>query len=250
MAAPKTAQDILVTELKEIHSAERQFSRAVPKLKRKIGSERLTQMLDARRKQGDSVIEELDAIFDAMSVTKSRLKNVAAEGLIDDMDEHMDEIDDERLLDPVLLASVQKLQHYCIASWGTTASLGRLLDQPRVVSLMERLLDEGRRMDEELTTLAEDELNPAMLDKSDVEESEEIADKGKDKPKSKDKAESKDKPQPKAKLNDKPEAKANSKPEAKAKGKPEVKVKSKPEAKVKPEAKMQAKDKSKAKSKK
>jgi ferritin-like metal-binding protein YciE len=183
MAAPKTAQDILVTELKEIHSAERQLSRAVPKLSRKISNETLKQMLDQRREQGAGVIEELDAIFEEMEVTKARPKNVAAEGLIEDMNEHLEEIDDPKLLDPVLVGAIQKLQHYCIAAWGTTASLGRLLDQQRAVKLMERLLEEGKRMDQELTELAESEINPLMLEEDDEEDSEEIEASGKGKSK-------------------------------------------------------------------
>jgi len=184
MPAPKTAQDILVTELKEIHSAERQLSRAVPKLSRKIGNETFKQKLNERREHGASVIEELDSIFDEMGVTKSRPKNVAAEGLIEDMNEHLEEIDDERLLDPVLVGAIQKLQHYCIAAWGTTASLGRLLEQQPVVQLMERLLEEGKRMDEELTQLAESEINPRMLEE-DENESEELEGEGKSKGKRK-----------------------------------------------------------------
>jgi len=174
MPKPKTAQDILVTELKEIHSAERQLSRAVPKLSRKISNESFKQMLEERRTQGEGVIEELDRIFDQMGVTKSRPKNVAAEGLIEDMNEHLEEIDDAKLLDPVLVGAIQKLQHYCIAAWGTTASLGRLLGEQEVVQLMERLLEEGKRMDEELTQLAESEINPEMLGEAEEGESEEL----------------------------------------------------------------------------
>lgn len=174
MPAPKTAQDILVTELKEIHSAERQLSRAVPKLSRKISNDSFKRMLDQRREQGAGIIGELDAIFDEMGVTKARPKNVAAEGLIEDMNEHLQEIDDPKLLDPVLVGAIQKLQHYCIAAWGTSASLGRLLGQERVVQLMERLLEEGKRMDQELTELAESEINRQMLEEVEEEDSEEL----------------------------------------------------------------------------
>jgi ferritin-like metal-binding protein YciE len=163
MPAPKTAQDILVTELKEIHSAERQLSRAVPKLSRAISSQALKDALQARREQGAGIIEELDGFFEEMGVTKARPKNVAAEGLIEDMNEHLEEIDNPAFLDAVLLGAVQKLEHYCIAAWGTSASLGRLLDQPTVVTLMERLVAEGKRDDEALTQLAESEINPAMI---------------------------------------------------------------------------------------
>jgi ferritin-like metal-binding protein YciE len=163
VTALRSAQDILVTELKEIYSAERQLSRAIPKLTKRVTSDRLREKLEQRREQGVALLEELDAAFEDMEVSKSRLKNVAAEGLLEDVNGHLDEIEDEKLLDPVLLASVQKIEHYCIAAWGTAASMARLLDEADVTKTMERVLGEGKRFDEELTSLAESEVNPAML---------------------------------------------------------------------------------------
>ncbi len=163
MAVPKSARDILVTELKEIHSAERQMSRATPKLLKRIRTEPMKQKLQERLDQGATIIETLDDIFEKMEVTKARPKNVAAEGLIEDLNQLMEQIEDPKLLEPLLLAGVQKIEHYCIAAWGTAASLGRLLEERQVVQLMERVLEEGKRYDQELTELAEGELNPAML---------------------------------------------------------------------------------------
>lgn len=163
MPAPKSARDILLTELKEIHSAERQMSRAIPKLMRQIQSEELKRMLEQRREQGATIIEELDGIFDEIGASKSRPKNVAIEGLIEDINEHLENIKEPALLDAVMLASMQKVEHYCIAAWGTAASLGRLIGETRTVQLMERLLEEGKQDDREMTELAENEVNRTML---------------------------------------------------------------------------------------
>src|SRR3954470_12707711 len=163
MPIPRSPEDLLTTELKEIYSAERQLTRALPKLQKQIASERLREMLNKRRDQGTALIEQLDEIFEEMEVSKGRVKNVAAEGLIEDMNQHVEEIDDEKLLDPVLLASLQKVEHYCIAAWGTAAAMGRLMNQQSIVKTMERVLDEGKRFDDEMTKLAEQEVNPAML---------------------------------------------------------------------------------------
>jgi len=181
MPAPRGPEDILTTELKEIYSAERQLTRAIPKLTRRVSHPKLKEMLERRREQGEQLIEELDATFEEMEVTKSRPKNVAAEGLLEDINEHLEEIKDEKLLDPVLLASIQKVEHYCIAAWGTAKSMGRLLGEDRVIQTMERVLDEGKRFDEELTQIAESEVNPAMLASEEGEEQEDSGGKSRGK---------------------------------------------------------------------
>src|SRR5215218_8248247 len=162
MPAPRSPEDLLTTELKEIYSAERQLTRVLPKLQKRVASERLREMLNKRRDQGTALIEQLDQIFEEMEVSKGRHKNVAAEGLLEDMNQHIEEIE-EKLLDPVLLASLQKVEHYCIAAWGTAASMGRLMGQQTVVKSMEKVLEEGKQFDNELTELAEQEVNSAML---------------------------------------------------------------------------------------
>src|SRR5215210_91110 len=172
MPAPRSPEDLLTTELKEIYSAERQLTRALPKLQKQIVSERLREMLSKRRDQGTALIEQLDQIFEEMGVSKGRLKNVAAEGLLEDMNQHVEEIKEEKLLDPVLLASLQKVEHYCIAAWGTAASMGRLMGQQAVVETMEKVLEEGKQFDNDLTELAEQEVNPAMLDGGEDQEQE------------------------------------------------------------------------------
>jgi ferritin-like metal-binding protein YciE len=70
------------------------------------------------------------------------VKNPVAEGLLEDANQHLEQVDDDRLVDPVLLADTQKLEHYCIAAWGTARSLGRLLEQDKVVKAMEQVLEE------------------------------------------------------------------------------------------------------------
>lgn len=173
MTALRSPDDILATELKEIYSAERQLSRVIPKLTKKVASDHLREMLEQRREQGAELIEQLDEAFESMQVSKARPKNVAAEGLLEDANQRLEEVEDEKLIDPVLIASLQKIEHYCIAAWGTAASMGRLLGQEQVVKTMERVLDEGKQFDVEMTRLAESEVNPRMLKEGDSDDAEE-----------------------------------------------------------------------------
>lgn len=172
MAGLSSPEDILVTELKEIHSAEKQLSRVIPRLSKKVTSDSLKEMLEQRVQQGESLIEDIEDALEEMEAPKAKVKNIAAEGLIEDTTNHLDDIEDERLVDPVLLASVQKIEHYCIASWGTAAALGRLLGNDKVVEAMEHVLEEGKQFDEEMTKLAEEEINPAIMTGEDEEENE------------------------------------------------------------------------------
>jgi ferritin-like metal-binding protein YciE len=170
--ALKSPQDLLTQEIKEIHSAEKQLSRAIPKFARAATSEKLREMLQRRKEQGAILIEALDEALEEMEVSKARVKNATMEGLIEDASQHIDEIDDEKMLDVALIGSVQKVEHYCIAAWGTARSMGQLFGQQKVVEAMEKALEEGKLYDDEMTKLAESEVNPAMLEEGEEEQEE------------------------------------------------------------------------------
>ena len=76
MPALRSPQDMLVTELKEIHSAERQLTRALPRLTKQVSSERLRDMLEQRREQGAVLIERIEDALEDMQTTKARQKRV------------------------------------------------------------------------------------------------------------------------------------------------------------------------------
>jgi ferritin-like metal-binding protein YciE len=163
-------RELLVMELQQIHSAETQLSRTLPRLSRAVDTDKLRERLDERLNQGERILKEVDAALEELDASPGRRKNVAAEGLINDAREHIQEIEAGPALDAVLIAAIQKTEHYCIAAWGTARSLAQAVGQKDAVKAMERALKEGKQLDEQLTQLAEQEVTPALLAQSQQEE--------------------------------------------------------------------------------
>ena len=164
--------ELLVLELQEIHNAESQLSRMLPKLMKAVESEELRSCLEERLSQGERLTQDIESALDEMDESPGRKKNVAAEGLINDAREHMQELESGPARDAVLIGGIQKTEHYCVAAWGTARSLGDAAGQKSVVKSMERALKEGKQMDEALTRLAEEEINPQVFAEESEEEDE------------------------------------------------------------------------------
>jgi ferritin-like metal-binding protein YciE len=164
------ANELLVVELQEIHSAESQLSRVLPRLSKSVDSDKLRKILDDRQEEGSRILAELDAAFDEMDQSPGRRKNVAAEGLINDVRERVQEIEQGPALDAVIIGAVQKTEHYCIAAWGTAKSLAQAVGNKTATRAMDRALKEGKGVDEKLTQLAEKDITPALLTDADDEE--------------------------------------------------------------------------------
>jgi ferritin-like metal-binding protein YciE len=165
--------ELAVLELQEIYSAETQLTRVLPRLAKAVESAKLRQLVEERQEEGERILKELDAALDEMEESPGRKKNVAAEGLINDAREHVQEIEAGPALDAVLIGALQKTEHYCIAAWGTARSLAQAVGQKTAVRAMERALKEGGGFDDKLTQLAEKEVTPALLSEAPDEEQDE-----------------------------------------------------------------------------
>lgn len=166
------ASDLLVLELQQIHSAETQLARQLPRLSKAVESDTLREMLDERLEEGERIVQEIESALEEMEESPGRRRNVAAEGLINDAREHVQELERGPALDSVLIAAIQKTEHYCIAAWGTARALARALEEDEAEKAMDRALKEGGQYDERLTQLAEKEVTPELLS-SGADESEE-----------------------------------------------------------------------------
>lgn len=154
---------LLMLELQQIHSAENQLARVLPRFAKVVESDTLRRMLQERLKQGERLIEQVDSALDEFDGGSRAGKNVAAAGLITDAREHMQRMQPGPALDAVLTAGIQKTEHYCIAAWGTAKALAQAVGQKDTARVMDRALKEGKKMDQQFTRIAERELTPALL---------------------------------------------------------------------------------------
>jgi ferritin-like metal-binding protein YciE len=174
------ANELLVMELQQIHSAERQLGRVVPRFIKAAASDTLRNQLEKRMQEGERIIQDVEKALDELEESPGRRRNAAAEGLIDDLREHVQEIEEGPALDAVLIAGIQKTEHYCIAAWGTVKALAQACDLKTAAQAMERALKEGKSFDEELTQLAAKEITPALGEADSAEDEEETDEKGSD----------------------------------------------------------------------
>lgn len=164
--------DLLAKELRDIHSAEQMLSRGLPRLSRQVSDDRVRQKLEQRVEEGKEILEAVDQELEELEISVGRSKNVVMEGFLDDANQLIQDIEVEEVLDAAVVAEIQKIQHYCIAAWGTTAAYAREMEEEQLVDAMERALEDGKRFDEELNRLAEEEINPRVFEMEEGEEEE------------------------------------------------------------------------------
>jgi ferritin-like metal-binding protein YciE len=179
----QSPQELLVHELHGIEDAETEASRALEGQLEEVENSQLQRLLQRRMQQGERLLKEVQKNLEKLNGQEGGRENAAARGLIREAQQLLQEIEAPDMKEAVLIASVQKLEHYCIAVWGTVKAIAREMGEEQLAKAMERALEEGYKLDEELTRLAESRINPEALEagaEEDEEEDEEFEEEDED----------------------------------------------------------------------
>lgn len=157
--AVKSFEDLFVHELSDIYSAEKQLTRALPKLARASSEPQLAKAFESHLEETNGQVERIDKIVEMLDIRLKRIKCAAMEGLVEEGKEVIDSVEQGPLRDAGLIAAAQKVEHYEIASYGTLAALAKELGYDDAVPLILDTLKEEKSTDEKLTKLAEQRMN-------------------------------------------------------------------------------------------
>ena len=153
--AVKSIEDLFVHELSDIYSAEKQLTRALPKLARASADPKLAEAFESHLEETNGQVERIDKIVDTLELRLKRIKCAAMEGLVEEGKEIIESVEKGPLRDAALIAGAQKVGHYEIASYGTLAALAKELGYDDALPLILDTLKEEKGADDKLTKLAE-----------------------------------------------------------------------------------------------
>lgn len=164
--AIKTIEDLFIHELSDIYSAEKQLTKALPRLARAAEAPELKQAFETHLEETQGKVERIDQIVDALGIRLKRVKCAAMEGLVEESKEVIDGIEAGPLRDAALIGGAQKVEHYEIASYGTISAIAKQLGYKDAIPLLQATLKEEKATDEKLTLLAEQAGNQRAAEQS------------------------------------------------------------------------------------
>jgi ferritin-like metal-binding protein YciE len=160
MASLESLEGLLQDELKDIYDAEKQITKALPKMAKKASSEELRQAFEEHLRQTEQQIERLEEVFEQLELPARGKKCEGMRGLLEEGQAMMSEAGDDATRDALMIASAQKVEHYEIAAYGTLRTWANLLGKSEVAGLLEETLEEEKETDQRLTGIAESLVNP------------------------------------------------------------------------------------------
>jgi ferritin-like metal-binding protein YciE len=155
----ETLPDLLVHQLKDLHSAEKMILKALPRMREKASHEELKSLLQSHEAETRSQLERLETAFEMLDASPGGQTCEAMAALIVEGELLMRHAKDPDVMDAAIIAAAQKVEHYEMASYGCARTYAQMQRYAEVVQLLQATLDEEKDADARLTRIAEGIVN-------------------------------------------------------------------------------------------
>src|SRR5688572_4087259 len=159
MASNGTLHSAFVDELRDTYDAEKQLTKALPKMAKAASSPELRAAFEKHLNETRTHVERLEAVFASID-EKARGKHCdGMAGIIEEGKAKMKEDLDDATMDACLIAAGQRAEHYEMAAYGTLAAWAKAMDHSEAANLLVMTLEEEKNADEKLSAIAEGSVN-------------------------------------------------------------------------------------------
>jgi ferritin-like metal-binding protein YciE len=173
MAEAGTLHDAFLDELRDAYDAEKQLTKALPKLSKAAASPDLRAAFETHLEETRGHVDRLEQVFESLE-EKARGKHCdGIAGIIEEGKSIMDEEFDDATMDACLIAAGQRAEHYEMAAYGTLVAWAQSMGHTEAADLLQEILDEEKAADKKLSTLAEGGINQEAADAAHPEDEEE-----------------------------------------------------------------------------
>ena len=146
--------------LKDIYWAEKQLTKALPKMQKAATTEELKSAIEQHLAQTEEHISRLEQVFEIVGKKAQAKKCDAMEGLVKEGESIIEETEDGSMTRDVgIIMAAQKVEHYEIATYGGLVQLAKVMGRDDAADLLQQTLDEEKQTDAGLTDIAENNIN-------------------------------------------------------------------------------------------
>lgn len=152
-------QKLFEDTVKDLYNAEKQFLKAMPKMSKAAQNPLLKKAIDRHITQTEGQIKRLEEVAQFLEIRPTGKVCKAAQGLVEEAEEHLEEVEPGPVLDAALVVCAQKNEHYEICSYGTLIAWANELEYAEIAALLEATLKEEKSTNSGLTKIAETRIN-------------------------------------------------------------------------------------------
>jgi ferritin-like metal-binding protein YciE len=152
--ALETLADAFYHELCDIYHAEKQLTKALPKMAKHATNPQLAEAFEMHLAETQEQVLRVEAAFADTGKAPKAKKCEAMAGLLEEATSVLEEDAEPGVLDALLICAAQKVEHYEIATYGTLCTWAQQLGYSEAKSLLDSIMAEEEAADAKITKLS------------------------------------------------------------------------------------------------
>lgn len=147
-------EDLLLDELRDLYSAEKQITKALPKMVKAASAPDLRAAFESHLEETRGQVARLEKIFEMLGKRGAGKTCEGMKGVLTEGAEVIEDIEKGAVRDAGLIAAAQRVEHYEMAGYGSVRAFAHLLNKPALVGLLDETLAEEKAADKKLTQIS------------------------------------------------------------------------------------------------
>jgi Mn-containing catalase len=163
--SPEGLDELLIDELRDILQAEKQLTKALPKMAEAARFDQLRELFEQHLSETETQIERLNECFDLLGKTARAKPCRGMMGLVEEGQEIMEEGEkkEDAAADLALIGAAQRVEHYEISGYTTARNLAQQLRHSAIVALLSKSLAEEENADQLFNQVARSLMSVAKM---------------------------------------------------------------------------------------
>jgi Mn-containing catalase len=163
--SPEGLDDLLVTELRDLLHAEKQLTKALPRMAKAARFDQLRELFELHLAETEGQVERLNECLKFLGQTARTKPCRGMMGLVEEGQEVMDEAErkEDAAADLALIGAAQRVEHYEISGYTTARNLAQQLRHTAIVALLSKSLAEEENADQLLNQVARSLMSIAKM---------------------------------------------------------------------------------------
>ena len=162
---PGGIDELLVDELRDILHAEKQLTKALPKMAKAARFDKLRELFEQHLVETEEQIERINECFSLLGEAARAKTCKGMMGLVEEGEEVMEDgaEKEDAAADLALIGAAQRVEHYEISGYTTARNLAQQLRHSAVVALLSKSLGEEENADQLLNQVARSLMSVARM---------------------------------------------------------------------------------------
>src|SRR3984885_7994446 len=163
--APTGFDELLVDQLRDILHAEKQLTKALPKMAKAARYDQLRELFEIHLGETEAQVERINECFELLDKRARAKPCKGMQGIVEEGEEVMKEGEhkEDAAADLALIGAAQRVEHYEISGYTTARNLAQQLRHSAIVALLSKSLAEEENADQLFNQVARSLMSVAKM---------------------------------------------------------------------------------------